>query len=301
MKVFVIGATGYIGSHVTARLIAAGHEVTGFARNAAGAANVAALGAKPWIGDVLEAGPLLAEALAADATIFAPQLTQEEEYQVVDGLLEGLKGSGKTFIFTSGTGVLGQRTMGEWSEDAFAEDDEFVPSKYILRRRQTELRTRVAAQDGIRSMVIRPPVIWGDGYHGFVDNLLQSIEKTGKACYVGRGLNLYTHVHIDDLAELYRLALEKGVAGALYHAASGELNNRMLAECVARRQGVETLSVTPSQAMEIWSKFTVLVVLGVSSRSRSPRSRRELGWTPVHVDVAQAVLDGELNGRKARA
>jgi len=300
MNVLVIGASGYIGSHVTARLAAAGHEVTGIARSAEAAAKVAAAGGRPCIGDVMDHASLLARAQDADATIFAAQLTQEEEYETVDRLLTGLKGSGKTFIFTSGTGVLGQRTMGEWSEDTFAEDDEFVPSKYILRRRQTELRTRVAAQDGVRAMVIRPPVIWGDGYHGFVDNLLASIEKTGAACYIGRGLNLYTHVHVEDLAELYRLAVEQGTAGALYHAAGGELNNRMLAECVARQRGVETRSVTPGEAMEIWNKFTVLVVLGVSSRSRSPRSRRELGWTPVHVDVADAVLKGELNGRKPR-
>ena len=299
MKVFVIGASGYIGSHVARRLIAAGHEVVGFARSEASVAKVRALGAAPWIGDIEDLEALAGQARDADATIFAPQLpSQDDEYRTVDALLQALKGTRKSFVFTSGTGVLGQRTMGEWSEDTFAEDDEFTPSKYILRRRQTELRTRVAAQDDVRAMVIRPPVIWGDGYHGFVDSILLSIEKTGKACYIGRGLNLYNNVHVEDLAELYCLALEKGEAGALYHAAAGELNNRMIAECVARQQGVETRSITPSEAMEIWNKFTVLVVQGVSSRSRSPRSRRELGWSPVHVDVAQAILDGELNGRK---
>jgi nucleoside-diphosphate-sugar epimerase len=145
-------------------------------------------------------------------------------------------------------------------------------------------------------MVVRPPAIWGDGEHRFVEHLLHSIEATGAACYIGRGLNLYTHVHVADLAELYRLALEKGTAGALYHATAGELNNRSMAEYVARRQGVEARSVSVSEAMEIWGKFTVLVVLGASSRSRSPRARRELGWAPRHPDVAEAILKGEFRG-----
>lgn len=299
MRIFVIGATGHIGSHVSARLLATGHEVIGFARSETAADKLRAMGVTPHLGDVADIDDLARMALAADATIFAPQLpNQEQEYAVVDALLAACKGTGKTFIFTSGTGVLGQRTWGEWSEDTFAEDDEFVPAKYALRRRHTELRTRVAAQDGVRAMVIRAPAVWGGGSHVIIERMLASIEKTGEVCYIGRGLNLYSHVHVEDLAELYRLALEKGVAGALYHAVAGELNNRTIAEYVARQRGVETRSVTPDEAMEIWDKFSVLFILSASSRSRSPRSRRELGWAPVHADVGQAILDGALDGRR---
>lgn len=297
MRVFVVGATGYLGSHVCGRLVEAGHEVVGFARNQDGAAKVEKLGAIPFVGSLDDDLPAVVDRAGdADATVFAAQLLQDQENAVVGAFLEGYRRSDKTFIMTSGTGVLGQRTFGDWSEDTFAEDDEFVPSKYILGRRQTELMTRAAAQDGVRAMVIRPPAIWGNGEHRFVELVLQSIEKTGSACYIGRGLNLYTHVHVDDLAELYRLALEQGTAGALYHAAAGELNNRAIAEYVARRQGVQTRSVTVSEAMEIWGKFPTLVVLGASSRSRSPRSRRELGWTPRFDDVAQEILDGRFTG-----
>jgi nucleoside-diphosphate-sugar epimerase len=162
------------------------------------------------------------------------------------------------------------------------------------------LRTRVAAQDDIRAMVVRPPVIWGNEVHGFVSSVLTSIEKTGKACYIGDGLNLYTHVHVEDLAELYRLVLEKGSAGALYHSAAGELNNRMIAALVARQQNVGTISITPSQAVEIWSKFTMLIVMGVSSRSRSPRTRDELGWRPTRLDLIGEILDGKLGRPKTR-
>ncbi|MDR7167292.1 nucleoside-diphosphate-sugar epimerase [Nocardia kruczakiae] len=256
------------------------------------------MGAEPVAGSVEELDDLVAHAADADATVFVPQLTQDVEQAAVQALLHGYAGTGKRFIFTSGTGVLSQHTFGEWSEDTFAEDDEFVPSKYLVQRRHTELITRAAVQDNVHAMVIRPPAIWGSGFHPFIDDILTSVAKTGAACYIGRGLNLYTHVALEDLAELYRLALETGTAGALYHAAGGELNNRMLAECVARVNGCGTRSVTVPEAFEIWGKFTPLVTLGVSSRSRSPRSRNELGWTPRRGDVAQAILDGELNGRR---
>jgi nucleoside-diphosphate-sugar epimerase len=243
---------------------------------------------------------VLAElARAADATVFAPQLPdQEREYEVVSSLLSALEGTDRAFLFTSGTGVLGQRTDGAWSEDSYAEDDTFVPSRYLLRRRETEDLTRAAATRGVRAMVVRPPLIWGEGYHGFVDQILTSIERTGAACYIGSGLNLYSHVHVRDLAHVYQLAIETGRAGGLYHAVAGELNNRVLAGLVARQQGVQTRSVTIAEAIGIWGKFVTLVVLSVCSRSRSPRSRQELGWRPRHLDPTDAILAGELNGRR---
>jgi nucleoside-diphosphate-sugar epimerase len=298
MKVFVIGATGFIGSQVSRRLLAGGHEVLGFARSDDAAAKVDALGAEPARGDLEDLEQLCQIAATADATVFVPQLLQEQEYVTVEALLTSYQRTNKAFLFTSGTGVLGQRTMGEWSEDTFAEDDEFVPNKYLLRRRQTELLVRVAGQDGLRAMVIRPPAIWGNGYHPFIDNMLASVEKTGQVCYLGKGLNLYSHVNLDDLTDLYRRILESGQAGALYHAVGGELNNRSMAECVATQQGTTTRSLTAEEAFEVFGKFTTLITLGVSSRSRSPRAKKELGWTPATTDLAAAILAGELTGRE---
>ena len=231
----------------------------------------------------------------ADATIFAPQLTLEE-YHTVAALLEGYRDTGKVFIFTSGTGVLGQRTGGEWSEDCFSEDDEFIPARSIARRVETETMVRHAAQTGLRAMVVRPPMIWGHGRYVAVELLLESINQTGAACYIGRGLNLYSHVHVDDLAELYRLMLEKGVAGALYHCVSGELNNRCIAEFVARQAGCTVKSITMDEAIALWGKFSTLIVMGASSRSRSLRSRRELGWAPTRLDLIDSLLKGEITG-----
>lgn len=113
-----------------------------------------------------------------------------------------------------------------------------------------------------------------------IADFYHSARKTGAVCYVGRGLNVYSNVHVDDLAELYRLALEKGKAGALYFGVSGELSYGMMARVIAQHLGLPTRSVTVEEACEIWDKFMGKIVLQSCSRQRSPRARAELGWAP---------------------
>lgn len=281
MNVLIFGSGGYLGSHLLKHLAASGHSVSGFVRNDAAAAKVRQQGGTPVLGDLeKDLDSALAQVSQADATIFAAQLMLEPENKVVGAMLDALAGSNKTFIFTSGTGVLSERTDGNWSENTFAETDEFVPSKYIGARCDTEKMVEAAAQRGVRAMVVRPPLIWGNGGCPMIKAFYESAEKTGAVCYIGRGLNLYSSVHVDDLAELYRLVLEQGDAGKLYHAVSGETNFRSLAEGVARTLNLPTRSIDLGEGAEIWGKFTALIGLSTCSRSRSPRSRRELGWAP---------------------
>jgi nucleoside-diphosphate-sugar epimerase len=286
MQVFVLGATGFLGGALARRLAASGHDVTGLARKTEAAAALAADGIAPFIGDLegdLEAVVRAAE--KADAVIFAPQLLLEPEHLAVSAFLDAMAGAGKTFIFTSGTGVLSQRTAGDWSPDTFAEDEPFTPARTIARRVETEDLVRAAASQGVRGIVMRPPMIWGPGDHGHMALIYRSVARTGAACYIGRGLNCYTNVHIDDLSRAYELALERGVSGGLYHAAAGEIPNRWIAESVARDLGCETRSLTLEEGFEVFGKFSALIVMGASSRSRSPRAKAELGWAPEHLDM----------------
>jgi nucleoside-diphosphate-sugar epimerase len=297
---FIIGAGGYVGSYLGKSLAADGWSVSGLARSDAAAETVSRAGMTPLRGDARDGAFLAREAARHDVTIFTPQLMVDEEHAAVTAILDALEGTGKGFIFTSGTGVLAQRTDGDWSEDSFAEDDAFEPLKWISRRVETETLTRNAKARGIRAMVIRPPEIWGHGGGRRVNYVAESALRTGYVAYVGRGLNLYSNVHIDDLVDLFRLAIDKGVAGALYHSVAGEVNQRCICEAIGRMLGLPVRSITLGEGIELWGKKEALITLSVCSRTRSPRSRRELGWSPRNPDLMEDILTGSYRRKFAR-
>ena len=293
MNVLVCGATGYLGSHIAAAAKAKGYRVFGLARSAASADKLQAAGIEPMPGDLTDIASVLPLLDSVDAVISIAQLMLDEEYAAAKAMLERMEDTGKTFIFTSGTGLISQKTDGNWSEDTFAEDDPFVPSRYIGARLETETMVRSFAERGMRAMVVRPPLMWGNGGCKTIENLYASAAKTGAVCYLGAGLNLYSNVHVEDMAEAFMLALEKGIGGALYHCVSGEENFRSMAEAIARHLGVPTRSVSFGEAVDIWDKFTALIAFSVCSRSRSPRARRELGWAPSldKLDILQEAVN----------
>ncbi|MCP1470309.1 nucleoside-diphosphate-sugar epimerase [Sphingobium sp. OAS761] len=286
MHILVIGATGYLGSHIVANLIAAGHSVSGLSRDSSRDTKVIDAGATVARGDLSDPAAIVDLMRGHDATIYAAQLMLQEEYDTVRAVLTGVEGRDHGFVFTSGTGLLSQRTDGDWSEDSFAEDEPFTPSKYIGFRLVTETMIRQSGSSGAtRAMVVRPPMIWGNGGCGHLRMFYTDAGRSGDVAYLGAGLNLYSNVHVEDLADVYRLALEKGSGGALYHAVAGELNNRGLAQAVARDLGMTARSVDFAEGVRRWGKFETLIGMAISSRSRSPRTRRELGWRPRHLDI----------------
>jgi nucleoside-diphosphate-sugar epimerase len=301
-RVSVIGAAGFAGGALARHFLASGYEVSGLVRSAVAATRLQSEGIEPIIGDLEseDASPLLATAVKrSDAVVFAPQLAPEIEYRAISALLDALVGTGKTFLFTSGTGVMLQRTAGAWSQDSFAEDDVFEPEVLAARRIDTERLVRSAPTRGVRGIVLRPPLLWGPGDHGHVAMVYRSVGLTGAACYVGEGLASYSHVHIDDAARLYVLALTRGEPGALYHAAGGEIPNRWIAEAVARDMQCETRSLSVEEASEVWGPFGALI-LSSSSRSRSPRARAELGWTAEKTDMLTMIGEPRLRALAAR-
>lgn len=280
MRILVFGATGYVGGHAARWLAKAGHAVTVVVRQEDAVARFRSEGMDAIIGDA-RAMAFSPEFFADyDGVLWAAQLMLEEEEAACSAMLRALAKSGKAFIFTSGTSLVSQPTEGAWSEDSFSEYDDFLPRRQVAPRRAIETMVRVAAHYGVRAMVVRPPLIWGYGGCRIVEDLYHSARKTGAVCYVNSGLNLYTHVHVDDLSALYALAFEKGVAGALYHLASGEVNFRTMAETIAQKLGVEVRSISIAEAAEVWDPFMGPIVFSGCSRTRAPRSRLELGWRP---------------------
>lgn len=293
MRVLLFGAGGYLGGAIGRALTAAGHEVAAVARDPARAAAFAQQGLTPVAGDLDDLTALRPHLERAEAVVFASAIPFDREWPVASGLIDALAGSGKAFVLTTGTAVLSHETpQGEWREETYAEDDPFTPPEWIAVRVETEARVRAAADRGVRAMVVRPPLIWGHGGSKQTPAIFQSVKTTGAACYIGQGLNLYSHVHVDDLAQVYRLALERGTPGGLYHAVAGEVGWRALAEGVAEVMDCQARSVTLDEAKEIWGAFAGPLYFGVSSRSRAPRTRRELGWTPQHTDLLEDVRRG---------
>lgn len=294
VNVFVLGATGFIGGAVARHLLAEGHLVRGLARSHAASKKLQAAGVEPVSGD-LQAGlaALVRAAAQHDVVVVAAQLEPRTELAVVTALLDALDGTGKTLLFTSGSGVLLQRSEGSWSPDTFTEDDEFRVEPLAETRRTVENLVRSGVHRGVRGMVVRAGMVWGPGDHGHVSLIYRSVGVLGAAAYVGEGLNVYSHVHVDDVARLFSLANRRGAPGALYHAVAGETPMRWIAESVAADLGVATRSLNPSEAVEVWGEFDALLI-GASSRIRARRSRRELGWAPTRTDLLDTVGERRL-------
>ena len=292
--ILIFGAGGFVGGGVSRHLSATGRVVRGVTRSPESADRLRAVSITPIIGDLENNLNALAAATEdADAIIYAAQLHPDAEHHAVSVLLDAIAGTNKRFIFTSGTGVFLQRTGGAWSQDSFSEEDVFTPEPLAARRIEVEALVRAAPKRDIHGIVIRPPEIWGPADHGHVAMTYRSVAATGTACYVGEGLASYSNVHIEDIARLYALAVERGEAGALYHGVGGEIPNRWIAEAVARDLGCEARSVSAEEANDVWGEFGALIMAS-SSRSRSPRARDELGWTAESTDMLAMIGEPRL-------
>ena len=280
MHILVFGASGYIGGEVAYQLVQQGHEVTAIVRSEESAEKAAWTGAKTHIAAIEPSRTMTELLLAHDGVVWCAQLLLKEENEFVRYALETLKNTQKRFIFTSGSSLLSQRTNGDWIENTYSEYESFIPRRQIAPRLAIENMVREFSAKGINAQCVRPPLVWGNGGSQIIKDLYHSAAVTGSVCYVGRGLNVYSNVHVEDLAKLYVLAIERGTPGALYHCVSGEANFRSMAEAVAARLGVPTRSISVSESIEVWDKFTGPIVFSGCSRTRAVRARAELGWRP---------------------
>lgn len=292
MNVFVTGATGYIGSAVADRLRAGGHTVTGLARSDAAEAKLNAAGIRAIRGDFSNPASIGTATRQADAVIStATTYNAAVDGSAVDAILDVLAGSNKPFIYTSGIWAHGD-TGGEVV-------DETTPPKpipLVAWRQAVEDRVLDGAKRGIRSIVVRPAVVYGRG-GGVPAGWVQSAKEHGAARYVGTGENRWPFVHVDDLADLYVLALEGAPAGTLLLGVTGQsVPVRELAAAASRGAGAggQTVSWPLDEARKKLGPYAEALVLDQLASGK--RAEELLGWRPHRPDVREDIERGSYVG-----
>lgn len=291
MRVFVTGATGFVGSAVIQELLSVGHQVVGLARTDAAARALTAAGAQVHRGDLYDPASLRAGAAASDGVIHTAfnhdflardfarfKENCETERHAIEALGSALLGSDRPLIVTSGIGVLpSNRTV--------TEDDGFPTGPDASPRVATEEAASSLASRGVRVSIIRlPPSVHGDGDHGFVPILIGIARQKGVSAYIGDGGNVWPAVHRLDAARLYKLVLEKGMAGARYHAVAEEgVPFRDIAEVIGRRLNVPVVSRTREEAAEHFDRFAHFAA--IDNKASSERTREATGWLPTQAGL----------------
>jgi nucleoside-diphosphate-sugar epimerase len=295
VNVFVTGATGFIGGCAANRLVKAGHHVRGLVRSAEGAAFVAGSGIEPVTGSLDDVDVLRAEFQAADAVV---HMADPEATGFIDLALSELENTGKTFIHTSGSSVVADGAAGAESnsvyfDTAYPENVSPIASRSV--RLGNDTRIIKAAEKSIRSIVICPALTygWREGLHKESVQLrfiIEEARRSGMARYIGEGRNRWSNVHVDDLADLYLLALERADPGSFFFGENGEDAFQDITGAIARLLGVPTASWPLEEALQVWGPRCEYS-LASNSRVRGVNARA-LGWAPYRPGLIDELTRG---------
>jgi nucleoside-diphosphate-sugar epimerase len=287
MKIFVTGATGFIGTAIVQELLGTGHQVLGLARSAASAQKLIDAGAEVLRGDLEDLESLRTGAAQADGVIhagFIHDFTRFAEVCEVDKVAiqtigEVLGGSGRPFIVTSGTALV--------SPGKLATEDIKPPVNPGWPRASEQTGDAVGA-----ASVRLSPSVHGDGdLHGFVPILVKTAREKAFSAYIGEGQNRWNAVHRLDAARLFRLALENALPGSRYHASAEEaITVKSIAEAIGQQLRLPVRSITPEAAMEHFGWFAHMAAIDCPSSSE--RTRQTLDWQTTHPTLLADIENG---------
>ena len=280
MRVFLTGASGFIGSRILTELLMAGHQVTGLARSESSAQALRNAGAEVHRGtlddpDTLAAGAQHAEAVihtAFDHDFHRFAENCEKDRRAIHAMGQALKGSDRPLIVTSGTGI------GDDGATAIAQENQFKASNHNPRV-ATEIEGNALLAEGVNLQVVRLPQVHDTRRQGLITWYIQhAVEKGAVAC-IGEAENRWSAVHVSDAAALYRRVLEHGERGKRYHAVAEEgVLLRQIAETLARKLSLPLISLPPSEAEAHFGWFTIFAAMNL--RASSAWTRQQLGWHP---------------------
>lgn len=289
MKIFLTGASGYIGGSIATALVATGHTVMGLCRSPQKAELLKQKGIEPVIGTLSDEKTLFQAAQSADSVINA---ANADDPFAAEALLRALEGSGKKLIHTSGSSIVGDRAAGEYSSRIFHENIPRPIRFEKLGRVAIDTHVIEGIMRGIHSVVMCPCLIYGQGKGLHRESIqlpwmIAVAKKYQQAKYIGKGENIWSTVHIDDLVSAYLLALEKAPAGSFFFLENGEASFKEIAEAIHRQLGFEGTAQTWTieEAVQEWGQEAAHFAFGSNSRIRSYQARKLLEWAPNYSSV----------------
>jgi nucleoside-diphosphate-sugar epimerase len=293
MRVFVTGASGFVGSAVVKDLLAAGHQVLGMVRSDKGAEKVAAAGAEVHRGDIYDLESVKSGAAVCDAVIhtaFDHDFSKfkencETDRKVVTAIASVLEGTDKPFVITSGVGLVS-------SLGRPANEDDVPQSSNINPRVASEEAAMAAAAKGVDTYIMRlPPTVHGAGEFGFIPMVINVDKSKGASAYIGDGANRWPAVHRFDAAALYRLAIEKKPSLKVFHAVAEEgIPFKEIAEAIGKGLNLPVVSKTGDEATEHFGWFSHFA--GLDCPSTATKTIEATGWSPKEPGLIKDMFSG---------
>lgn len=288
-KILITGITGYIGGSIAKKLLEKSYEVIGLVRNESHVQELESLGIKTVVGNIHNEDLIKTAVAGVDAVIH--NADSADDAYAVDNFIKALEGSHKTFIFTSGSAIFGGKENGKRSDFVYREDYPLTPRLEMASRVLINNYVLQSVQKDIRSIVIVPTMVYGEGLGIKKDSiqipaLINFSQKKGHGVYFGEGENIWSNLHIEDLADLYVLVLEKAKEGSIYYAENGASSLKNIAEIISKKYHLEPArSLGIQDAVDNFGPAGGYFGFASNSICSADKARTELGWKPVYNSI----------------